>query len=429
MQDHADVPPLCIERGKGCTLTDTCGNTYIDGVSSLWTNVHGHCRPEIDQAVTDQLGRMAHSTLLGQTHAPAVDLAARLVDLAPAGLQRVFYSDSGSSAMEVALKIAFQYRQQTGERKRTRFMTISNAYHGDTLGAVSVGGIDLFHKIYQPLLFHAVQAPSPHCARCPFERNPTSCGMECLQEVERLMDRHGRELAAMVVEPLVQGAAGIVVHPRGFLAGVRDLCTRHGVLLIADEVAVGFGKTGTMFACEQEKVVPDIMSLAKGISGGYLPLAATLTTEEIFQGFLGAPEKLRTFFHGHTYTGNPLACAAGLASLDIFARDRVLETLPDRFDTLARELKPLAELENVFEIRRRGLMTGVELARPDGTPFPAGLRMAHRVVMEARRHGVILRPLGDVIVIMPPPAISTGEIETICRALYRSIVTVMRENA
>ncbi len=304
--------PLMIERAEGTTLVAADGRRYIDGVSSLWCNVHGHRHPLIDQAVREQLERVAHSTMLGLSHPGAAELAARLAEIAPGRLSRVFYSDSGSTATEVALKMAFQYWQQRGGQhvRRTSFVHLRDAYHGDTLGSVSVGGIGLFHSAYRPLLF------STHAAE------PGDAA-----DLERVLAAREEEIAAVIVEPLVQGAAGIVVHPPGYLAAVRELCDRFGVLLICDEVATGFGRTGTMFACEQEGVEPDFLCLAKGLTGGYLPLAATLATEEVYEGFLGAHEDFRTFFHGHTYTGNPLACAAALANLDAFESERTLERL------------------------------------------------------------------------------------------------------
>ncbi len=313
--------PLVIERAQGTNLYDGEGNVYIDGVASLWCNVHGHRHPALDRAVAEQLGRMAHSTMLGLTHAPAIELAERLIAHAPPGLTRVFYSDSGSTAVEVALKMAFQYWAQRGERERRAFIHLENAYHGDTLGAVSVGGIDLFHSLYRPLLFEGLQVKAGDA-----------------DELEEQLQRQGAAVAAVIVEPLVQGAAGMLMQPPGYLARVRELCDAHGVLLICDEVATGFGRTGTMFACEQESIAPDLMCVGKGLTGGYLPLAATLTSERIYEGFLGAPEDARTFFHGHTYTGNALACAAGIATLETFERERTLELLGPKVELLERLL-------------------------------------------------------------------------------------------
>jgi adenosylmethionine---8-amino-7-oxononanoate aminotransferase len=379
--------PLIIESAAGTDLIDIAGRRYIDGVSSLWCNVHGHRHPRIDAAVREQLDRVAHSTMLGLSHRPGIELSRRLVQLAPPGLTRVFYSDSGSTAAEIALKMAFQYWRQRGE-ERPRFVALKMAYHGDTIGSVSVGGIDLFHSLYRPLLFDTLKA------------EPGDLG-----HMERLLAAHPGEVAAVIMEPLVQGAAGMLVHPDGYLRGVRELCDRHGLLLILDEVATGFGRTGRMFACEHEGVVPDLLCLAKGITGGYLPLAATLATERIYEGFLGEFEEFRTFFHGHTYTGNPLACAAALATLDVFEEERTLERLAPKIGLLDELLKPLAVHPAVREVRRAGFMTGVELAE-----YPLDMRMGHRVTLEARRRGAIVRPLGDVVVLMPPLSIAEPEL-------------------
>jgi adenosylmethionine-8-amino-7-oxononanoate aminotransferase len=394
--------PLIIARGEGNYLIDTDGRRYLDGVSSLWVNVHGHHRKEIDDAVRAQLDKIAHSTLLGLGNVPSIELAEKLVAITPAGLSRVFYSDSGSTAVEVALKIAYQYQQQLGRREKRRFLALTEAYHGDTLGAVSAGGIDLFHHIFQPLLFH-VEHVAPK-----------------LEALEAALEERGHELAAFIVEPLVQGAAGMLMQPRGFLAGARELCTRHDVLLICDEVATGFGRTGTMFACEQEQVVPDLLCLAKGISGGYLPLAATIATDYIYKGFLGFYGDKKTFFHGHTYTGNPLACAAGLASLEIFERERVLEKLPGKIERLRQRLSDLRS-PNIKEIRQRGLMIGIELQRADGSDYAFEDAIGARVCAAIRKRGVILRPLGPVVVLMPPLSITDEEIDHLVSATAESI--------
>src|SRR5436190_17268283 len=359
-QGWVEEEPVIIERAEGTTLTDTEGRQYIDGVSSLWCNVHGHRHPRIDAAVHDQLGKVAHSTMLGLSHRPAIELAKRLVEIAPDGLTRVFYSDSGSTATEIALKIAFQYWAQNGEA-RPKFITLKEAYHGDTLGSVSAGGIDLFHETYRPLLFDTLKAEPGDVA-----------------DMERLLAENEGEVAAVMLEPLVQGAAGMIMHPPGYLAAVRRLCDRHGALLICDEVATGFGRTGTMFACEQEGVTPDVMCVAKGITGGYLPLGATLTSEGIYEGFLGRYDEYRTFFHGHTYTGNPLACAAAIATLDVFEEERTLESLQPKIELLTQLLQPIAQLPSVGEVRQRGFMVGIELTSSD-----AGLRMGHQVALEA----------------------------------------------
>jgi adenosylmethionine-8-amino-7-oxononanoate aminotransferase len=404
----AEDAPI-IERAEGTDLVDVDGNRYIDGVSSLWCTVHGHRHPEIDAAVREQLDRVAHSTMLGLTHPAAIRLAERLVAIAPPGLSRVFYSDSGSTATEIALKMAFQYWQQQGgeSARKTRFVSLRHAYHGDTVGSVSVGGIDLFHSMYRPLLFDTLSA------------DPGDA-----DELEFVLSGYPGEVAAVIVEPLVQGAAGMIMQPEGYLAAVRELCDRHGALLICDEVATGFGRTGRMFACEHEGVSPDLLCVAKGLTGGYMPLAATLATEEIYEGFLGEFHEFRTFFHGHTYTGNPLACAAALATLDVFERERTLERLQPKIALLERLLADVEALPAVREVRQRGFMVGIEL---DG--FPLEARMGHRVTMEARARGAIVRPLGDVVVLMPPLSIGEGELRRLVAITSDAIVAATGSDA
>ena len=399
-----DEEPLVIDRAEGTNLYDAEGNAYIDGVSSLWCNVHGHRHPAIDAAIRAQLDRVAHSTMLGLSHEPAIVLAERLIAVAPAGLQRVFYSDSGSTAVEIALKMAFQWWVQRGETRRNRFICLQNAYHGDTIGAVSVGGIDLFHSLYRPLLFDSWQARAGDAVH-----------------LRELLTAHGEQVAAVIVEPLVQGAAGMLMQPPGYLRRVRELCDEHDVLLICDEVATGFGRTGRMFACDHEEVTPDLLCVGKGLTGGYLPLAATLATERIYAGFLGRFDEFRTFFHGHTFTGNPLACAAAIATLETFERERTLERLQPKIDLLARLLERQIEgLPDVAEVRHRGMMVGIEL----GGASPAD-RLGHHVTLAARRRGAAIRPLGDVVVLMPALAMS----ETDLRRLVEITASAIAEAA
>jgi len=387
----AEDAPI-IERGEGCTLFDTDGTAYLDGVSSLWCTVHGHRHPALDAAVRAQLDRVAHTTMLGLSHPPAIELAEKLLAVAPKGdreLTRVFYSDNGSTANEIALKMAFQWHKIRGDEQRTKFVYLDMSYHGDTIGSVSVGGIDLFHTLFRPMLFDGLRTTPGDPA-----------------DLERILAEHGHEVAALIMEPLVQGAAGMLLHPEGYLRAVRELCDRYDVLMICDEVATGFGRTGTMFACEQEGVVPDIMSVAKGLTGGYLPLAATLATERIYQGFLGEFQEFKTFFHGHTYTGNPLACAAAIATLEVFEQEGTLAALQPKLELLGALLdEHVAPLSTVAEIRRLGTMVGIEL-----TAFPLESRMGHQVTLAARKRGAIVRPLGDVIVLMPPLAITEDEL-------------------
>ena len=428
MQDYVKEKPLIIEEGDGCILKDIYGNEYIDGVSSLWTNVHGHRKEKLDLAIKKQLDMIAHSTLLGLSNIPAIRCAKKLIAIAPEGLTRVFYSDSGSTAVEIALKMAFQYHQQAGGENpnKTKFISLTNAYHGDTIGSVSVGGIDLFHATYKSLLFHSIKVKSPYCYRCPFGKSYPTCDFECCQELEDIIKTHCREVCAFIIEPLVQGAAGILVQPPGYLKRVRELCTKYNIIMIADEVAVGFGKTGKMFACEHEGVKPDIMAIAKGISGGYLPLAATLTSEKIYQGFLAEYEEFKAFFHGHTYTGNPLACAVSLANMEVFEAENILENLQEKIEYLTNRLKPFISLDHVGEVRQRGFMVGIELVadKESKEPYPPNERIGHRIIIEARKHGIIIRPLGDVIVLMPPLGISINELDRLCEAVYISIQAI-----
>jgi adenosylmethionine-8-amino-7-oxononanoate aminotransferase len=400
-QGWEEEGPLIVEQADGCELRDVEGRRYIDGVSSLWCNVHGHRHPVLDIAVHEQLDRVAHSTMLGLSHPPAIELARRLVEIAPAGLQRVFYSDSGSTAAEIALKMAFQYWQQQGgaDARKTRFVTLREAYHGDTIGSVSVGGIDLFHSMYRPLLFDALKAEPGDAA-----------------DMERLLGENDGEIAAVIVEPLVQGAAGMLMQPDGYLQDISELCDRHGVFLICDEVATGFGRTGRMFACEHEQVSPDFLCLAKGLTGGYLPLAATLTTERVYEGFLGRFEEFKTFFHGHTYTGNPLACAAALANLRLFEQEHTLERLQPKIELLRSLLEDVAALPAVAEVRQRGFMVGIELGG-----YPVEARMGHRVTLEARRRGAIIRPLADVVVLVPPLAIKERDLKKLVAIVGEAI--------
>ena len=423
MREWAETDPLIIERAQGNYLIDTEGKRYLDGVSSLWVNVHGHRRPEIDRAIKAQLDKIAHSTLLGLGNGPSIELAQRLVRIAPKGLKKVFYSDNGSTAVEIALKMAFQYWEQTGKPEKKQYIAFTGAYHGDTFGSMSVGEIDIFVKKYRPLLFSAVRAPYPYCYRCPVGKAFPDCKTACLKVFEDSLKKHGKEIAACIIEPLLQGAAGMVTSPPGFLKEVRRLTKKYNVLLIADEVATGFGRTGNMFACDAENVAPDFLCLAKGITGGYLPLAATLTTEKIYKAFLGSYEDYRSFFHGHTYTGNPLGCAAAIASLDIFEKEKTISRMKPKIKLFGKLLEKFRELNHVGDIRQIGLVAGIELVKDKLTKesLPSKKRVGYRACLEMRKYGVILRPIGDVVVIMPPLSIKESELEKIMDAAYRGI--------
>ena len=428
MQEWEQEEPLIIERAQGSYLIDTEGRTYLDGTSSIWVNLHGHRHPALDRAVKRQLDKVAHSTLLGLSNIPAIELARELIKIAPQGLTRVFYSDNGSTAVEVALKMAVQYWQQRhpGAGPKHSFLHLKLAYHGDTIGAVSVGNIELFHGRFKPLLFPTVEAEPPYCYRCPLRLSYPSCAMACLEPIEQLLKTRHRELAGFIIEPVMQAAAGMILHPPGYLTRIRELCTRYGVLLIADEVATGFGRTGKMFACRHEEVTPDLMAISKGLTGGYLPLAATLTTEEIYRAFLGRYDEFKTFFHGHSYTGNPLGCAAALASLEIFRRQRVLQSVKQKTGYLAQLLAPLKQSPHVGDIRQAGLMVGIELVRDQvgKEPYRLEERIGQRVAAAARERGLLLRPLGHVIVLVPPLSVSRGELARMVEILSESLDTL-----
>ena len=429
----AAYEPLLIERAEGCWLVDPQGQRWLDGVSSLWCNIHGHRHPRIDQAVREQLDRVAHVTNIGMGCTTTARLAARLVALAPGDLQHVFFSSDGASAVEVAIKMALQYWRQgntTASAKKCRYLALGSAYHGDTVGTVSLGDIAHFHRLFDPLLFQPLRGRCPDTYRLPAGVSPDGASEHYAAIFESLMRRHRDELAALVIEPLVQGAAGLVMHPPGLLRRLRELCDQYEILLIADEVATGFGRTGKMFACEHEQVTPDILCLGKGLTGGYLPMAATLANTTIFDAFLAPLADNRQFFHGHTYSGNPLAAAAALASLDVFDQEHVLQALPAKVEQLQRELAELRDHPHVGDVRQLGMMIGIELVRDRDTreAFQPGEHVGRRVCEQALQRGVWLRPLGDVVVLMPPLCISRDEInlltsvakESICRTLDRA---------
>lgn len=428
MQEWEQEEPLIIERGRGSYLFDTEGNRYLDGTSSIWVNLHGHRHPVLDRALNDQRSKVAHTTLLGLSNPPAILLARELVRIAPRGLTRVFFSDNGSTAVEVSLKMAVQYWKQARPEAGSKhsFVHLKLAYHGDTIGAVSVGNIELFHARFKPLLFPTRAVEPPYCYRCPLNMTFPECRLACLDPVEQVLRDHRQELAGLIIEPLMQAAAGMILQPPGYLKRIRELCTKYEVLLIADEVATGFGRTGTMFACHREGVTPDLMAISKGLTAGYLPLAATMTTEDIYRAFLGKYEEFKTFFHGHSYTGNPLGCAVALANLQVFRKEKTLTRLRSKISLLARLLKPLLHLPHVGEVRQQGFMVGIELVQDRSTkePYPLEARIGHRVAQEARRRGLLLRPLGHIIVLMPPLSVSVDELTRMVNIVSRSIAAV-----
>ena len=426
MKDYMGMEPLVIEKGDGCFLVDVEGNKYIDGVSSLWVLVHGHGKKELLGAIEKQSKILCHSTLLGLANVPSIILAKKLIEIVPRGLSRVFYSDNGSTSVEIALKMAYQYWQQKGKKRKKRFISFTNAYHGDTIGSVSVGGIDLFHQVYGPLLFKTFKAPSPYCYRCPLKLNQETCGLACVEVFKKVVEAHHEEACAVIIEPLVQGAAGMILQPPGWLHEIWKIAKEHNLLFITDEVATGFGRTGNMFACEEEKIFPDFMCVAKGITGGYLPLAATLSTKEVFNGFLGQFDEFKSFFHGHTYTGNPLACAVAVENIDLFKKEKLLRKLQQKISLLQKGLERFTGLSHVGEVRQKGFMVGIELVKSRKTkrPYPSGEKIGQKVIWEARKRGVVIRPLGDVIVLMPPLAIDKPTLEKLVDVTYESIKAV-----
>ena len=421
----AEYEPLIIESAKGCTLTDIDGNEYLDAVSSLWCNVHGHRHPKIDAAVRQQLDRVAHVTSLGSSNPTTIRLARRLAELTPGRLEHVFFSDDGATAVEVAIKMAFQYwRQREDPRpEKTCYLTLSDAYHGDTIGCVSAGGLQQFHAMFKPLLFETITVPSPNQYHTPANVPADGILSHYLGQLEAALAENHHRIAAMIIEPLVQGAAGMIVHPPGYLRAARELTEKYDVLLIADEVAVGIGRTGKMFACEHEDVVPDLLCMAKGITGGYMPLAATVAAPEIWEAFLGDYSQSKTFFHGHTYGGNPLGAAAAMASLDVFDEEQTLKNLEPKIARLDEHLRRIGRLKHAGDVRQRGLIGAVELIKDRSTkePFPWQERRGVKVCEHARREGVLLRPLGDVLVIMPPLSVTLEELDRICNAVSNGI--------
>jgi adenosylmethionine-8-amino-7-oxononanoate aminotransferase len=427
MQEWMTEDPCIISRGEGNYLIDVQGRKYLDGVSSLWCNIHGHRKKEIDDAIRAQLERIAHSTFLGLSHVPGIELAERLIGIAPRGLRRVFYSDSGATAVEIALKMAVQYWQLKGAAQKTQIASLAESYHGDTVGSMSMGYSETFHRYHKSLLFPVLRLTPPHVFRYYRTMGEIDALTASIKEAEEKLEQQKDSLAALVMEPLMQGAAGMWPQPAEYVKAMAQLCRRLGILLVLDEVATGFGRTGKMFACQHAGVTPDILCLAKGITGGYLPLAATLTTEEIFSAFLGEYKEFKTFFHGHTYTGNPLGCAAALATLEIFHRENIIEPMQPRIaysrKRLREEFFPLA---HVSDVRQRGYMMGIELAE-DKAPrksYPFERRIGHKVILEARKRGVLIRPLGDIIILMPPLSIADDELKTLLDVTYDSIRVV-----
>jgi adenosylmethionine---8-amino-7-oxononanoate aminotransferase len=427
MRDWMEEEPCIISRADGNFLIDVQGRKYLDGVSSLWCNVHGHRKKELDDALRAQIERISHSTFLGLSHVPGIQLAEKLVGIAPKGLQRVFYSDSGATAVEIAMKMAVQYWQLKGENKRTQIASLAESYHGDTVGSMSMGYSETFHRFYKSLLFPVLRITPPHVFGYHRRMSEADALNAAIKQAEDQLTANQDTLAALVMEPLMQGAAGMWSHPVGYLQALADICRRNGILFILDEVATGFGRTGKMFACEHAGVTPDILCLAKGITGGYLPLAATLTTEEIFSAYLGEYKEFKTFFHGHTYTGNPLGCAVALANLEVFAKENTIENMQPRSAYLHKRLnEEFLRLPHVSDVRQWGYMIGIELAQDKNgrKSYAPEQRIGYKVILEARKRSVMIRPLGDVVILMPPLSATDDELTSLLDVVYDCIDVV-----
>ncbi|WP_203363912.1 adenosylmethionine--8-amino-7-oxononanoate transaminase [Bacillus sp. REN10] len=421
MKDYEEAP-LIIESGEGIKLRDIHGKEYLDGYSSLWLNVHGHRRQEIDEAIKEQLDKIAHSTLLGAANVPSIQLAEKLVELTPENLTRVFYSDSGAESVEIAIKMAYQYWQNKGVTTKTKFVTMSNGYHGDTVGAISVGAIDIYHRVYSSLMFNSYVVPFPAVYRHPSGDEET-VKQESLSAIRQLFTEKHEEIAGVMVESMVQGAGGMNMMPPGYLKALEALCREFNILLVVDEVATGFGRTGKMFAVEHEGVQPDIMTIAKGITGGYLPIAATMTTEKMYEAFYADYTEMKTFFHGHSYTGNQLGCAAALANLEVFEKELLVDQAAKKAEYVKEILAEIAQLPHVGDVRQLGLMCGIELVQNKETkePFPWEERVAYKATLRMRELGMLTRPLSDVIVFMPPLATSFEELTQMGRIMKQAI--------
>lgn len=423
MKEAKENPPMIIERGEGIYIWDIDGNKYIDAVSSWWVNTLGHSNKRLNKALFEQAQTLEHVIFAGFTHKNAITLAEKLVELTCPRLTKVFYSDNGSTAVEVALKMAYQYFAQSGQPQKSKFIAFKDSYHGDTLGAVSVGGVDIYHKIYKPLLFEIFQAQNPACYRCPAGCDKQSCQCECAESVEDILKEHHSEIAGIIIEPLVQGAGGMIMHPPKYLVKLRELCDKYEVLLILDEVAVGFGRTGKMFAYEHAGIEPDIMCIAKGITAGYTPLSVTMASDEIYNAFYDDYETNKTFYHGHSYTANPLATRIAVENLKIFEEENILEQIRKKAAVLNEELEKLKSLKNVGDVRTTGMIGAIELVKNKETkePFSFDEHMGARIYEEALKMGAILRPLGNIIYFMPAYVITEDEIKTLVNIAYKAI--------
>lgn len=421
-------PPILIERAKGIKLYDNKGNVYYDTISSWWCNVHGHNHPKIKKAIKKQLDLLEHVLFAGFTHKPAILLAEKLISIVPEGLTKVFFSDNGSTSVETALKMSFQYWQNIGKKKKIKFVSLDYAYHGDTIGTMSVGGIDLFNKVFSPLFFKSFKAPSPYCYRCPTGKQVSSCQIDCIRPLENLLKKKNSEIAAVILEPLVMAAGGMIIYPKEYLQKAADLTKKYNVHLILDEVATGFGRTGRMFACEYAEIKPDFMCLSKGITSGTLPLAVTLNTEKIYKAFCAEYTQRKTFYHGHTYTANPLACQVALASLEIFREENTLSRVKKFMPLLHKELENMRNLEFVGDVRHIGMIGAIEIVKDKSTkePFKARERIGHKIYREGLKRGLILRPLDNIIYLYLPLSIKEKEMRFVLRRLYEILRNIRK---
>ncbi|SHJ50055.1 adenosylmethionine-8-amino-7-oxononanoate aminotransferase [Geosporobacter subterraneus DSM 17957] len=413
MKDYEAFPPIVIDRGEGAYLYDMDGKSYLDAVSSWWVNLFGHSNKKINRAIAEQVDKLEHVIFANFSHRPAIELAEQIVKITPEGLNKVFFADNGSSAVEVALKLSFQYYQQIGKTKKTRFVAISESYHGETLGALSVGDIDLYNEIYKPLLLQTLKAEGPDCYRCKYGKTRETCNAECFESMKATVETHHEEIAGIIIEPMIQGAAGMKIYSPVYLKKLRELCTQYDVHMIADEIAVGFGRTGKMFACEHAGVSPDIMTLSKGLTAGYIPLSLTLMTDTIYEAFYDDYLSLKAFMHSHSYTGNPIGCAVACASLKIFEEERVLENNLAKSALIREKAEKLLKYPNVGEFRQLGMVGAIELVEDKAMKrgFDWQKRIGYQLYKMALKEGVLLRPLGNVIYFMPPYVVEEKDID------------------
>ena len=430
MKDYETLPPMVIDHAKGPWLYDIHGKKYLDIVSSWWANLLGHCNPEINEAIKEQLDSLEHVIFANFSHRPAIELAERLAEITPDRINKFHFNDNGSSSVEAALKMCFQFYHQTGKPEKQRFMCLTEGYHGETIGALSVGSMDLFAKMYQPMMMDNIHVQAPDCYRCPYGKDREHCQCECFEHAEKAFAEHAHETAAMIVEPLLQGSAGMRIYPPLYLKKLRALCDKYDVKLIADEIATGFGRTGTMFACEQAGISPDVMTISKGLTGGYLPMSVTCVSDEIYDAFYADYGEGKAFPHSHTYAGNPIGCAAALAVQKIMKEQHILETAAENAKWLTAELdKAFAHHPNVGEIRHIGLIHAIELVKdPEAkTPLDAKKRTGYAIYKKALERGLVLRPLGDILYFNPPLNITREELSTAIELAHESITDILPE--